>query len=111
MYRCIEFSRSPARSETRDFGVVDRWGRRIGASAALYSAVYVATPGGSSGWNIAPGTYFCFCPGATRNGEHYGAAQQTRRFATEDERDAAVQAYFAAAAKRVARDTRFTKAE
>ena len=88
----------------RSFGVKDRLGREIGASAYLFEATFaLAEDDSRCGYFVTPGHYFGFCPQATRNGLKYGAVQSDVYFATAEERDAAVEAYFAGAAKRAAK--------
>lgn len=87
----------------RTFADLDKKGRTIGGIVTLREVDMA--PGEDqygSYCNMEPGHYFTMTPQATRNGSGYGASQFTRYFKTEAERTAAVEKYFADAAKRAA---------
>lgn len=85
----------------RDFGVQDRFGRKIGAAAVTYETTYVELEDQTNGGYTQPaGHYFTFRPCATRNGIGYGASQGRHNFKTIEERQAAIDKYFAGAQKR-----------
>jgi hypothetical protein len=83
------------------FGRDDR-GRVVGARARLTVEVHTdETDDSKAGtWMVPAGTYFTYRPHATRNGKPFGASQNQMYFATREERDAAVEQYFAGARKR-----------
>lgn len=95
---------TPSTKVPRDFGVLDRKGRSIGATVWLRE-VGMAEGKSAHGsyYNMAPGHYFVMTVQATRAGVAYGACQQRQYFKTEAERDAAVEKYFREAAKRAAK--------
>lgn len=96
--------------EVRETCHSDRFGRLIGGQVYRFAANAVAlaegetAPAGWSRWSVSEsiptGPVFGYIPGATRNGEHYGASQGRRFFSTEAARDAAVEKYFADVEKR-----------
>jgi hypothetical protein len=89
----------------RSFGVKDRLGREIGGIGYRWdNVVFRPAPEDANYWNCTPeGTYFAFCPHASRNGKPYGAIQRDQFYTTAAERDAAMETYFTNAAKRAAK--------
>lgn len=87
--------------EGRDFGAVDKFGRRIGATIRTSVVTFTPVPEGQNyGYRMIPGTYFSFRPSATRNEAEYGASQSTQYFDTEAKREAAIAKYLTGAQKR-----------
>jgi hypothetical protein len=85
-------------TQTQEYDATDRFGRRIGARASLETVVWVED---EKGWSSVPaGTYYVFKPHALRDGKSYGASQPAQQFATQAERQAAVNKYFLGAQKR-----------
>lgn len=90
--------------EGRDFGALDKFGRRIGAIIRRSTVTFTAVPEGQNyGYRMAPGKYFAFRPSATRNEAEYGAGQPTQYFDTEAKREAAIAKYLAGAQKRASK--------
>ena len=92
-------------SDVRGFGVHDAKRREIGATVYLGTASFTRKSDNATHWYpVDPARIgkkmFYFTPSATRAGEAYGASQTANFFFSEDERDAAVAKYFAAAEKR-----------
>lgn len=95
------------------FGVKDRFGRELGASVTLFTAINTPV---SWETNFEPfaqevakallpaGRVYGFTPWSKRDGKPYGASQLARWFATEAQRDAAVVKYLAEARKRAAKN-------
>jgi len=87
----------------RQFPVKDKRGRTIGAAVARFSIQVIESEEPRS-TPRAPidgvGTYYGMCPHAERDGKSYGACQPDQFFKTVEERDRAVEKYFAGAAKR-----------
>jgi hypothetical protein len=92
--------------ERRDFGVRDSKGRAIGGLVQRYTVETRLRTDADGDYGIVymldaqPGTFYCYKPHATRDGKSFGAIQPSVWFATAAERDAAVEKYFAGAAKR-----------
>lgn len=96
--------------ETREFDAVDTKGRRFGAAATKTTQVYetqqraiwpTAHNLANANENRRPdGTYYAFRPTAMRGGDFFGASHGENIYASEAERDAAVERYFADAEKR-----------
>jgi hypothetical protein len=88
----------------REFGVRDRKGRMIGARVFLRELDMVEltdVKDGYYGYNtVEPGHYFVMTVCATRGGASYGASQPRQYFTTAEAREAAMETYFAGAAKR-----------
>lgn len=93
-----------------DFGLVDNFGRKIGAWYIVERSVYVdATPeqlaarphGGF--YTRAAGTYFDLSFGGLRNGECYQSEKRAGPFATLEEAEAAGRKRFGEMRKRLAR--------
>jgi hypothetical protein len=95
-------TRSEQTQRSESFNVRDSRGRVIGAMARLFTATYSPAPEGQS-WGYrreAGSTWYAYQPGATRDGQHYGASHYPKYFPTAAERDAAVERYFRQAASR-----------
>lgn len=93
------------RTEVRDFGILDAKGRSIGAMAEIGEMEFVVEPNPVQfrGYWRNPdfaGHWYTFKPGAMRGGQKFGAWQEPRMFRTAEERNAAMEVYFAKAAKR-----------
>lgn len=89
-------------SEAHDFNVCDSRGRLIGAVIYYREIELVeAAPETRSWYNHPAGYWYTATMQATRDGKPYGASQTRRWFATEAEREAAVNKYLADARKRV----------
>lgn len=87
-----------------DLGHKDGRGRAIGADIFFDRRTYEPTASEAGGWyTLAPGTYYCWTPQATRDGTRYGACQDARHCASAEERDAEIKKYLADAAKRAAK--------
>lgn len=102
--RTVLMLTTDARVVREDFGVKDDRGRVIGGLAWTCEKAFGPGPV-AAGWSpntarIEPGLYYYYEPHATRNGKTFGALQQAQRFATAEERDAAVAKYFQNARKR-----------
>jgi hypothetical protein len=86
-----------------DFGIVDHKGRMIGYCIKLFEVEYVEYVEGDSFDycnRSSPGKFFAFYPQATRNGNSYGACQQSKKYSTNIEREEAIQKYIESAKKR-----------
>lgn len=84
---------------TIDFGVADAKGRKIGGYVVHYEGFrkiveWELWEGSPEVEVLREGHVYGFRPQATRNGEPYGASQNTRWFTSKAERDAAVAKYF-----------------
>lgn len=96
-------------TEVHEFAATDSKGRTIGARIQFATEV---RPDDSTdkAWSCAngrrgeyvsvAGTFYTFRPQALRNGEVFGAMQDSRYFASETERATAVEQYLAGARKR-----------
>lgn len=105
MSKCKIADQTDMGHEVHDFGVKDARGRAIGAKVYYREIELVEfTPEEFQVYYALPaGYYYVATMRATRNGVDYGASQPRQYFATEAERDAAVQAYLANAKKRAAK--------
>lgn len=104
--------------EVRETAEQDRLGRQLGGGVSRFSTEIVRKVEGQplpQDWNhylrkvadLPPtGPAFGFFPSAFRDKRSYGASQPFRLFATEDAREAAVEAYFSSVAKRAAKNPR-----
>jgi hypothetical protein len=103
------------RRDQRDTCHRDRLGRVIGGRASTWSAWYELTgePERADGrcWYLPEGQVWAFCPHATRDGIVYGASQSDQFYATEAERDAAVELYFVGMEKRAAKTAASVESE
>lgn len=79
--------------EIHEWDVTDRKGRRLGSTVTF--STHVFEPSDRTGqWFYHPaGTFFAWCPQATRGGEPFGAIQGWRFCKTEQERLHAVREY------------------
>lgn len=92
------------------FTAKDKYGRFIGASVSIESAVYEEVSEDATGWSrstgdgvfTGPGVYFTGYLQPTRNGEDY-QAYTSKTFATEAEARAYVDGYMAKKAKEAAK--------
>jgi hypothetical protein len=97
------------------FNIADSKGRKVGASAMIFSQVLQPVPqeeidrGGWFHWvmegaeELSGTTVYGYEPQALRDGNFFGSSHACKRFFTEAERDAAVAKYFANAEKRAAK--------
>ena len=97
-------------SEQHNFGVIDRKRREFGA--IIYRSLQTYEPGPennksptgyewqSGSTSTQPGLYFAWIGQATRGGLPFGACQDLRLCKSEEEREAAIAKYLAAAKKR-----------
>lgn len=94
-------------AQVRDFGVVDKKGRKLGATCftgtlvrrgVFLTAEQKANRYGGRGYVCDPALLgklvYWYRPNATRNGVGFGASQQEKEFSTAAERDAAVAKYW-----------------
>lgn len=88
-----------------DYALADSKGRRIGAQVKTWQGVVLDWEAGRSYCvNAAAGdTIYCYEPGATRDGQHFGASKASQIYYSAEARDAAVQKYLRGAARRYAR--------
>jgi len=104
MLKVTKDNTTTATHSARDFGCVDSKGRTIGARVAVFEFDFVEAAPGGSYWNYARvGHVFAFVPQALRAGKDFGAYAGERWFDTAEARDAAIEKYFADAAKRAAK--------
>jgi len=90
------------------FEVKDSKGRMVGAEIRLCEETYEVEdledcPGKCVWWQVPAGHYFVLNVHATRDGRWYGAVQHSKRFATPELREQAVQKYLTSARKRAQR--------
>lgn len=96
-----ESGRTEATHQHFDFGVSDRFGRKVGARITSYEVDFAeAPPEAYSGYTISEGHYYAMQVSATRNGEPYGASQPNQHFKTIEERTKAIDKYLKEAGKR-----------
>lgn len=88
------------------FDAVDEKGRKIGACAVQSVITWAEVGERAWGGSVPPGTYFAFYTYALRDGKKHGAMHKTKYFATEAERQKAVDRYFAGAHKRAEKKMR-----
>lgn len=86
--------------ESHEWQVADRKGRRLGSTVAFSTQVFEASEKVGRWCCMPAGTYFAWCPQATRGGEPFGAIQGWRFCKTETERFHAVAAYLKNAEER-----------
>jgi hypothetical protein len=92
------------RVTTHNFGVFDTKGREIGTRIETSWVDVVPHDGTEPRWQgslrLPVGRHYAFEPHSTRDGKLFGALQRPQFFASENERDAAVNAYIERARKR-----------
>jgi len=112
----------PPTVHTRDFGITDSKGRKLGARASTRDLCLTVAEYQDYGDRGSPrlgkakehgvewlrtgtpdGPCFTLHVAATRDGADFGASQPCRHFRTRAERDAALERYFRDAAKRAAK--------
>jgi hypothetical protein len=93
--------------ECRNFDARDSKGRIVGAAALRFTLtaepIAMRPQKERSCLGLPPGFYYCYEPGALRDGKGFGAICRMRYFTTEAEREAAVEKYFGGAQKRAAK--------
>jgi hypothetical protein len=103
---------SDKRQDARSFGVRDEKGREIGGYVEVWTEFRrplteeEMSEQQYSYYSCFPedlGVRYAYRPGALRNGCPFGAWQREQFFATAEERDRAVEQYFANARKRAAK--------
>lgn len=79
--------------ETHEWQVTDRKSRRLGSTVAFSTQVFEPSEKAGDWFYHPAGTFFAWCPQATRGGEPFGTIQGWRFCKTEAERFHAVAAY------------------
>ncbi len=100
MFDNIAILETAIKYEKRNFDVVDAKGRVIGGSVKTWTEERVVSDAKTNWLSSWVGIKYFYEPHALRDGQYFGAIQNCKCFDTADERDAAVEKYFANATKR-----------